>query len=235
MSMECFISKFSDKGGRENNEDYVAIAENIFVLADGLGGHSNGETASRVAVEFIINNAHDLRDIGNDSMQEMITAVNTEVYNKRIGNMATTVVAAFVKNDYFNYLNVGDSRLYYFRNNKLYLQSKDHSVTQACVDIGEITAKEIRFHPDRNKLTKVLGLKNEIICNRKFIPFKMKKNDAFCLCSDGFWEYVFEEDMELLLKESRTPQEWLNSMLEKVMQRVEDNNDNLSAICVYVK
>ena len=233
--MECFIAKYSDKGGRENNEDYVGIAENVFVLADGLGGHSNGETASRVAVEYILKKSEKVDVVDNASMQKLILEVNKEVCEKRIGNMATTVVAAFVHDDYFNYLNVGDSRLYYFRNNKILMQSKDHSVTQACVDIGEITYDEIRFHPDRNKLTKVLGLNDEIVPNRKFEPIKIKRNDAFCLCSDGFWEYVYEMDMISTLKESKTPQEWLKKMLEIAMTRVAVNNDNMSAVCVYIK
>ena len=232
--MECFIAKYSDKGGRDNNEDCVGISENVFIVADGLGGHSNGETASKTAVDFILNNSVRLTDISNAAMQRLIEDVNTEVCNNRVGNMATTIVAAFVSNGMFNYFNVGDSRLYYFRKDKIILQSKDHSVTQACVDMGEIKPKEMRFHPDRNKLTKALGLKEDIVSNRKFEPFRIQSGDAFLLCTDGFWEYIFEKEMEKLLKKSRTPQDWLDNMLQKVISRVEANNDNMSVICVYM-
>jgi len=112
--MECFICKYTDKGGRENNEDFVAITEDTFVLADGLGGHSNGEIASKLAVEYIINRADEMISIDNKGLHELISDVNQVVVANRMGDMATTIVAAFVRNGYFNYFNVGDSRLYYF-------------------------------------------------------------------------------------------------------------------------
>lgn len=233
--MECFIAKYSDKGGRDNNEDYIGISENVFVLADGLGGHSNGETASKTAVEFVLENAETIRSIDNDTMHDYIVRANKAVFDNRVGNMATTIVSAFVKEGYFNYLNVGDSRLYYFRRGKIILQSRDHSVTQACVDMGEIKPEKMRFHPDRNKLTKALGLKSDIQISQKFNPIEIECGDAFLLCSDGFWEYLYEKEMIKYLSKSYTPQEWLERMLKKIMTRVGKNNDNISAICVYIR
>ena len=233
--MECFICKYTDKGGRENNEDFVAITEDTFVLTDGLGGHSNGETASKTAAEYIINRADTIASIDNEAMHHIIEAVNQMVFEHQIGNMATTIVAAFVRNGHFNYFNVGDSRLYYFRDNHILLQSRDHSVTQACVDMGEIKPEEMRFHPDRNKLTKALGLKSKIGVSQKFDPVKMKCEDSFMLCSDGFWEYIYEDEMISCLCKSNTPQEWLVQMIEIVKTRVKKCNDNMSAICVFVR
>lgn len=233
--MECFICKYTDKGGRDNNEDFVAITENTFVLADGLGGHSNGETASKTAAEYIINRADTIASIDNEAMHRIIEAVNQMVFEHQIGDMATTIVVAFVRNGYFNYFNVGDSRLYYFRDNHILLQSRDHSVTQACVDMGEIKSEEMRFHPDRNKLTKALGLKSKISVSQKFAPIEMQCEDSFMLCSDGFWEYIYEDEMISCLCKSNTPQEWLAQMVEIVKARVKKCNDNMSAICVFVR
>ena len=233
--MECFISKYTDKGGRDYNEDSIGILENTFVLADGLGGHDNGEIASRLAVDYVIETAKTISSVDNDTMHRIIDGANNAVYTGRKGNMATTVVAAFVKDNLFNYMNVGDSRMYYFRDGKLFMQSKDHSVTQMCVDLGEISPKEMRFHEERNRLLKALGLKPDIHIPQEFTPLEVKPEDAILLCSDGFWEYIYEKEMEKYLKKYRTPQEWMQNMLGKMSKRIEPGNDNMSAICVYIK
>lgn len=242
--MELFISKFTDKGGREKNEDSIGISEHTFVVADGLGGHSCGEKASFLVIDYILKYCVDLEEIGNDKMQKIISDLNDIVYDEKIrnteyGNMASTVVAAFTYKDMFNYLNVGDSRLYYFRDNKILFQSRDHSVTQACVDLGEISKDEMRFHEDRNKLTKVIGLDKCLKISDEFEPIKMKRDDAVLMCSDGFWEHIVEKDMISLLKKSSTPQQWLDKMNKLIAKNISrnniKNNDNLSAICLFVK
>ena len=238
--MEFFVSKYTDKGGRELNEDCIGILTDVFVVADGLGGHMSGEVASRNVVEYIIDNYANIEDIENSIMHNIIRDVNSEVYNLKIsdksyGNMASTVVAAFLKNGRFNYFNVGDSRLYYFRNGKIILQSKDHSVTQACVDLGEIRREDMRFHDDRNKLTKAIGLTEDIKIVNVFNSMELFENDAILMCTDGFWEYVLEKEMEKTLKKSETPQQWLDAMLKKLSKRIKKNNDNLSAIAIFVK
>lgn len=233
--MEYFVCKYTDKGGRTNNEDCVGLAEGVFVLADGLGGFAKGEVASGKAVEYILDNTTGLQSIDNEMMHCIIDKVNREIYDNRIENMATTIVAAYIHNGFFNYFNVGDSRMYYFRNSKILLQSKDHSVTQARVDMGEIKPEQMRFHPDRNMLTKALGLKNEIHVSQKFEPLEIRCNDAFLMCSDGFWEYVNEKEMIECLNKSDTPQQWIDRMLKIVNKRIKPKNDNMSAIGVFIR
>lgn len=238
MPMELFFSQYTDKGGRANNEDSVGISEWMTVVADGLGGHADGEVASRACVEYLLGrNLPDVPD--NAAMHRLIEEVNAAVWQtkdaaKAPSNMATTVVAAFVKDGMFNYFNVGDSRLYFFRNHKLFFRSKDHSVTQACVNMGTITEAQMRFHEDRNKLTKVLGIDRNLKLNQDFQPFPLLAGDAYLLCTDGFWEYVWEKEMEKGLKKAHTPQEWLAFMLKKLQKRVPENCDNQSAVCVFV-
>lgn len=233
--MEYFVCKYTDKGGRTNNEDYVGITENVFVLADGLGGFAKGEVASRMAVEYIINNTYEIKSIDNDALHDVINKVNRKIYDNRIDNMATTIVVAYIFNGYFNYFNVGDSRLYYFRNSKIIIQSKDHSITQLCVDMGEIKPEQMRFHPDRNVLTKALGLKSDIHIPQKFEPIEIRCNDAFLLCSDGFWEYINEKEMIKCLEKSDTPQQWIDKMLTIVNKHIGPGNDNMSAIGVFIR
>ncbi len=238
--MELFVRKYTDKGGRDNNEDSVGISESTFVLADGLGGHKSGEIASQLVVDYLIKNYSRINDISNAKMHGIINELNGIVCdaketNSSLGDMASTVVAAFVKDGIFNYFNVGDSRLYYFRNNKIILQSKDHSVTQACVDLGEIKREEMRFHKDRNKLTKVIGLDRNLKVLNSFNPIEVQCDDAILMCSDGFWEYISEKDMEKTLKKSKSTQQWLELMLKIVNTHIKKNSDNLSAIVVLVK
>lgn len=237
MKVEYYC--YTDKGGRKNNEDYLGIAGAVYIVADGLGGHSCGEVASREVVEYLKERYDGISDLGNESMHEIIEDVNSYICKLKkdkpeYENMASTVAAGFVVNGMFNYLNVGDSRMYYFRKNKILLKSKDHSVTQALVDMKEIKEKQMRFHEDRNKLTKVIGIKEKINIKDVFTAFPVESGDAFLLCSDGFWEYVLEKEMLKSLKSSRNPEEWMRKMLVFHSKRVEGNHDNNSAVCVKI-
>ena len=238
--MEIFVGKYSDKGGRNNNEDCVGVLKNTFVVADGLGGHQCGEVASQMVVDYILKKAECLEDIENATMHVLIQELNTVICmaknkDNSLGNMASTVVAGFVFGEKFNYLNVGDSRMYYFRNKDIMIQSKDHSVTQACVDMGMIEKEDIRFHEDRNKLTKVIGLSSKLKILNVFEPIEMQKDDAVLLCTDGFWEYINENEMVDLLITSQTPQKWIEKMLKVIKKRTQKDSDNLSVVAVFVK
>lgn len=237
--MEILACKYTDKGGRKNNEDSVGISDGVYVVADGLGGHSCGEKASAMAVDYILGNYSGLTDIANGAMHDIIRGVNRYIWNekqnnRKYGNMATTVVAAFVSGVLLNYLNVGDSRFYLFRNNRIILQSRDHSMTQMSVDMGEIGRNRMRFHEDRNKLTKVLGLNETLRIVEEFEPVAVEAGDAFLMCTDGFWEYIDERRMQKLLRRSATPQQWMASMINTISRNVKGGNDNLSAICAMI-
>lgn len=238
--METFVCKYSDKGGRPNNEDAIAAGDGIYVLADGLGGHSCGEIASSMTVDFIMKHYNHVESIDNETMHNIINNTNRHIYDAKLANsqyhnMASTVVAAYIQDGMFNYFNVGDSRMYYFRRNKIFLQSHDHSLTQLAVDMGEIKPSAMRFHEDRNKLTKVLGLSENLRIAENFSAFAVEEGDAFLLCSDGFWEYIEEKQMQKILRKSETPQQWMSGMLKEISHNVKEHNDNLSAVCVMVK
>ncbi|MCM1307621.1 MAG: protein phosphatase 2C domain-containing protein [Butyrivibrio sp.] len=238
--MKVLACKYTDKGGRKKNEDSVGISKNIYVVADGLGGHSCGEKASAMAVDYILDNYSGLTDIGNDVMHNIISDVNMHIWNEKqndpsYGNMASTVVAVFASGGLLNYLNVGDSRFYFFRNNELVVQSRDHSMTQMSVDLGEITPDCMRFHEDRSRLTKVLGLNETLRIVERFEPVAAEAGDAFLMCTDGFWEYIDERRMQKLLRRSKTPRQWMDSMVRYISRHVKGSNDNLSAICAMIR
>ena len=150
--------------------------------------------------------------------------------------MKTTLAALLIGKKDVQCGHIGDSRVYWFRHKKLMGRTLDHSVPQMLVAAGEINPSEIRHHPDRNKLLRVLGVEWEsprfTLCKK---PMHVWPGDAFLLCSDGFWEYIEEDEMLDLYHEHRRPDAWLAAMKETVEKRgaeSEGTADNFSAIAV---
>lgn len=234
---------YTNKGSRNHNEDYYDYffkdGNGVFVVADGLGGHKFGEVASKFVTEFIMQRVQKSIKFADEELLLLIEQANTALIeaqrldlNKK--DMRTTLVCGIIKDKLFKYFNVGDSRLYYFKNGCLYRQTKDHSVSQVAVSMGEISMAEIRMHDDRNKLLKVIGNEEKLNINKIEPSILMEKGDAFLLCSDGFWEYVYETEMELDLVKSLSPEQWCEYMLKRLMHRVTNNNDNFTVICAFI-
>ena len=227
--MKINTAVYSNSGGHDINEDsYLCnAAKGLFIVADGLGGHTSGEKASAAAIEYLNENCTGGYDSGK--IKELIDGANKRVFDLMSGK--TTIAAAFAENGFFSYTNVGDSRVYYFRNNRLFAVSKDHSVCQAAVDAGMMSADEIRGSEDRSKLMKVLGDTEVIDINRNYPKIKMQEGDAFIVCSDGFWDYVYESEAEADLLKSDSAADWLKFMLKRHMHRSRNSGDNYTAIC----
>ncbi|HIQ74238.1 MAG TPA: serine/threonine-protein phosphatase [Candidatus Cottocaccamicrobium excrementipullorum] len=234
---------FSNPGGRENNEDYVGMYQNgqswCFVLADGLGGHGKGEVASKLAVEAAIKEFA-LRGPGEETLkasfdqaQRAILEGQREDYRAR--DMKTTLVILHVSENQLWWGHIGDSRLYYFQKGKLRERTLDHSVPQMLVAAGQLKEKQIRNHPDRNRLLRVLGVdwdspKYQIAESRK-----REERQAFLLCSDGFWELIDEKKMQHCLKKASSPKEWAELMESIVRKNGQGKNmDNYSAVTVWI-
>lgn len=234
-------ASLSKAGTRKYNEDYLQIAtisdRSCFVVCDGLGGHESGDVAARIAATAFSDNfyyADDLSEFLSDAFtkaQKNIELKQKEKVSKK--NMRTTVVCMVTdeKNIYIGH--IGDSRLYCFRKNGTYTRTLDHSLPQLLVQSNTISEAEIRNHPNRNMLLKVMGDKWEEPLYEIQEPVNINDFSAFLLCSDGFWEFIHENEMISALTSSTTPQEWLNKM-EKI---VEQNGhlkemDNYTAIAV---
>lgn len=136
-----------------------------------------------------------------------------------------------------SWAHLGDSRIYHFVDGKLVFCTFDHSVSRMAVLAGEISLEQVRFHKDRSKLLKVVG--KEECSAPEYGECILEENcqHAFLLCTDGFWEYVTEQEMEETLAKNHDPNAWLNDMyhilIEKVKQRNE-SNDNHSAIAIFL-
>lgn len=225
---------YSDVGGRSNNEDaYLAKRLSkgyLFIVADGLGGHDYGEIASCSAVnavkEFMVNN-----DSGN--IVEAIYYANNVVLDlqkKHSSQMKTTIVLAYITENKTAIAHVGDSRLYAFKHGKVIHQTVDHSLSQLAVSAGEILPEDIRNHEDRNVLLRVLGGSDNL--KVELSEFQNSEYDALLLCSDGFWEYVLESEMESELSKSKLANKWLYKMKSIQQSRAPERCDNNTAIAV---
>lgn len=232
---------YTNEGGRKNNEDSYECAERIWVLADGLGGHDFGEIASSSVAKKTISLWKKADEpIDDNNLISLIEEVNSDLLKlqqekEAASSMRTTLVFSVTDGKTLKFANVGDSRFYYFRNNKIIAQSEDHSVSAAVAKLGEIRYEDIRFNEDRNKLLKVIGNTEDLKLKKLYEPISLQPGDAFLLCSDGFWEYVYEQEMEIDLTKSDSPKAWLEFMAKRIFLRTENNdNDNLTAICVFV-
>lgn len=231
----------SECGGREINEDSVFVrSENgrlAAVVADGLGGCGQGKTASEAAVKTISENFDKVTSLNIGQMNEVLEQANQSILacQTRTTKMKSTAVvfAADIEKRRYIWAHIGDSRLYHFVNGRIASQTKDHSVSQIKVEMGEITEAQIRSDTDRSRLVRALGVDEEKIKPSVSLIYSVKKKDdvnAFLLCSDGFWQYVLEEEMEETLLRSNSPDEWLNKMQNMLLSRLCSGADNYSAI-----
>ena len=238
-----FYDLLSNAGGRENNEDSVGMYQNeqeyCFVLADGLGGHGKGEVASRLAVETCVNvfaqegAGEEVLSQSFDQAQQAILKGQKEDYHAQ--DMKTTLVLLHVGEEEIRWGHIGDSRLYYFKNKKLAERTLDHSVPQMLVAAGQIKEKQIRNHPDRNRLLRVPGIDWDAPKYQIGEMTAREGSQAFLLCSDGFWELIDEKKMQHCLKKAKTPGQWLTLMEEIVKKNGQGKNmDNYSAVAVWL-
>jgi len=229
----------SECGGRSINDDTVRVVQKgdcvwAFV-GDGLGGYAGGQQASQAAAKALMEAGRRGSLLMDAQLIEAAAQANQAVFQvqeQRQGRMKTTLVFLVIEDGRARWMHVGDSRLYHFRGCHLLKQTTDHSVSQMAVLMGEITPHEIRFHEDRNRVLRALGGDN---AKPELSPTVMLTGgeDVFLLCTDGFWEYVYEAEMEETLLQSASPEEWLKRMENILHTRTPSDNDNYTAAAVF--
>jgi len=223
---------------RTVNEDAYLVAPPIFVVADGMGGHADGEFASRTVVEEFTRLAE-----GYDPTRgtETVTAV-LEASQRRLlehGRLGmrgpgTTVVAALLVEDdgepAWLLVNLGDSRIYAVRGGALEQVSTDHSVVQELVDSGEITAAEADEHPERHVITRALG--GPRLEPPDFFVLPVTEVERLLLCSDGVSGLVDDDRIAAILAESPDPRDAADRLVAAALEAGGD--DNATAVVVDV-
>ena len=224
-------------GGKPKNEDTILVDHGAkrltAIVADGLGAHGGGEIASRVAADALKGSLPATGATQPDALALCFDAANRAVLSHQtIGvAMKSTAVMLVVEGGQAVYAHVGDSRGYMIRGGRVRCQTMDHSASQLAVLRGAITSAEVRFHDGRSRLLRALGA--DEAPNEEITPLDAPRpGDAYLLCSDGFWEYVTEEEMVVDLCKSSTAGIWLSFMLSRIGARVPRDHDNLSAIAV---
>ncbi len=231
-------------GDRKVNEDSIGVFKNgygaCFIVCDGLGGHGMGDVASGIVRDVFGNLFSKTDDIVNFTGETLTAAQEVLMTEQTVRNekrkMKTTAVSLTTDGKTVYIGHIGDSRLYAFSRGKVKFRTIDHSVPQMLALSRQIKEEEIRYHPDRNLLLRVMGTDWDSPMYELHEPITLKKYQAFLLCSDGFWELIDEKTMCSLLKKSKSAEEWLNNMTEIVKHNGENKDmDNYSAIAVWNK
>ncbi len=237
------ISLICKKGGRDYNQDYAAFYESggfcFLAVADGLGSYDGSEVAAELAVKgaakaFMRAVQKGDSPLSKNSTTRMFKRAHASIRKAKelapeLYGSCTTLATAITDENRITIAHTGDTRAYLIRDGKILHFTKDHSLARLAAERGEITYAEIRTHADQNKLFRVLG-SDKYVQPDVFEYSEIKYGDAVVLCSDGFWEYVWESDLVALLNGSSSAEEAMKKAESILLDRAPSYNDNYSAI-----
>ncbi|WP_461810034.1 Stp1/IreP family PP2C-type Ser/Thr phosphatase [Faecalimonas sp.] len=214
---------------REVNQDYVYVTDkpvghipNLFVVADGMGGHKAGDFASKYAVQVLEEHIRNNSGMGPEVIiTEAVQEANHKIVEKARENtemegMGTTLVVATIIEHTLYFANVGDSRLYLIRDEIKQL-SKDHSLVEEMVRLGGLNEEEAKHHPDKNIITRAIGAKEDVEAD--FFEYHLQKGDIILMCTDGLTNMVDDNEIFKIVKSGR-------DIVETAMKLVEKANEN---------
>ncbi len=234
----CCITDVGQR--RSTNQDFVYASEepvgnlpNLFVVADGMGGHRAGDFASRYTVEVILKSVRADRERNPIRIiRKAIETANLKVLEKanssdELAGMGTTVVAATVIGHYIYVANVGDSRLYLIRDTIEQI-TKDHSLVEEMVRIGEINREQARNHPDKNIITRAVGVSSRVRID--FFDIKLERGDIILMCSDGLSNMIDDDEIERIIKEGSDLPEIALELIGEANQN--GGKDNIAVVLI---
>ncbi|MBF0538554.1 MAG: serine/threonine-protein phosphatase [Nitrospirae bacterium] len=239
-------------GGRSENQDnWNAVTDEqngryCFVVADGLGGYKGGQLASQIAVNTVteyfarINEDNVSKELTNAMLAAHNAIKEKSASDQNLRNMQSTCVVVVILGDKIFWAYVGDSRLYIYRQGQPLYKSKDHSVVQLLVDMGEVTPEAVKDHPDRNRVLRTLGMPEELKPAVYTNGIPLQSGDYILICTDGFWQYVVDSDLQnLSLHFTNVPaQKIIDIMVKgivKIAQETKENYDNITAQLIIVR
>jgi protein phosphatase len=218
---------------RQQNEDAFHAEENLYIVADGMGGHNAGEVASALAVSTVRSGARmGIRTA--DQFRELVQQANTAIYTASLDDstqsgMGTTLTGVAVipgEEPRILIANVGDSRTYLFRSGALTRLSVDHSYVQELVNEGIITPEEARVHPRRNIVTRAMGIDRTVQVD--VFSHLVRTGDRLVLCSDGLVDEVADIDIARVLTEHSHPQDTAEALV--LVANANGGRDNTTVI-----
>ncbi len=234
---------YTSQGNRKENEDSALCetvgTEKIYaVLADGLGGHGGGRTASQLCLQSMSQCGKSADFPTQEQVRGWMEQANRSINERRDGpnRMKTTAVFLCICGNQAIWAHIGDSRLYHYYNGQFVEVTQDHSITQIAVIQGEITRDEMPFHPDRSRLIRCMG--SEDFEPSIHAPVTLSPGvHAFLLCSDGVWETLREGEILTDLHKSADPRQWLEFLRIRGEKRRVDIKeiDNNTAVALFVQ
>ena len=223
---------------RERNEDTVAICENgtkekLLIVADGMGGHKDGEKASHIALNHITKRFESISSVGNKEdaiswIQTTVGEANVEIFkyvteHPESQGMGTTIVLAVLTPAFLLIGNIGDSSGYVYKNKKLHKITVDHTLVNLLVKSGELTEEEAKNHPKKNVLMKALGSSTNIEMDIFNVELGV---DGIFLCSDGLTNMLSDAQIVKVLNDNTSIKEKLEKLVFKANNR--GGNDKIS-------
>ena len=226
---------------RKLNQDFVYASDepvgnlpNVYIVADGMGGHNAGDFASKCTVETI---TREIRGCFEKNairiLSKAIMVANERIRQKaredeRLYGMGTTVVAATCIGKYLQVANVGDSRLYIINEEEVRQVTRDHSLVEEMVRMGGIDRKAARNHPDKNIITRAIGARDTIEID--FFNEELQDGDIVLMCSDGLSNMLEDEEIGKILRKKGS----LEERAEKLVEAANNNGgkDNIAVIII---
>lgn len=245
------IAMLSRRGGRERNEDACGHwgwgrpgqeGPVCGVLADGAGGHGAGDVASQTAVAAVLESFAARPACEPARVRELIDLANRAVVAGQAASEATRDMRSTLvvwlcdpARATAAWGHSGDSRLYCFRNGRLLMRTRDHSLYQSMIEAGLADPAALRGNPQRNVLIACLGSVEHFEAEVLAQELALSAGDAFLLCSDGFWEPLAEEEMESALQQASSVQAWIDALEQAIARQARAGQDNYSALAVWYR
>lgn len=226
---------------RSLNQDYVYAVdhpigklENLFLVADGMGGHNAGEYASKTAVDLVVNEV-----ISNENekpvavLEQAIVSANHALYGEAACNpakagMGTTFVAATISDNHLYVANVGDSRLYTVDKEGLHQITRDHSLVEEMVRRGGMNESEAAHHRDKHVITRAVGAEDKVRVD--FFDVHLTGEEQILMCTDGLTNMVENEQIGEILTEQTNPKEKAEKLVNTANQN--GGKDNITVIVI---
>lgn len=234
-------SGITDTGSkRKNNQDSIFFSDepvgslpNLYIVADGMGGHRAGDKASRMAIDITV------EFIKKSTLENPIAILkramifaNNEIYKSAnkdpdLVGMGTTMVAAVALEEKLYVANVGDSRLYVV-NNDIRQITMDHSLVEEMIRSGELERKKGRNHPEKNIITKAMGSRDEVVPD--FFEIDMEPDDKYVLCSDGLSNMVEDDEIRDIVVDYHDIKDATRALVDRA--NYYGGSDNISVVIV---
>ena len=226
---------------RETNQDYMYTSEtavgslpNLFLVADGMGGHAAGDFASRFTVEKMVEHIRGSQAEGIVALlKEAVTEANRKLF-KEAGQdvsksgMGTTIVAAVVEGNHLYTANVGDSRLYVMNAAGITQITRDHSLVEEMIRLGEMDKSEAKEHPDKNIITRAVGVMSDVAVD--FFETELEAGDVVLMCSDGLSNMIEDEDIRQIVLEEKDVVRTVERLVEAANQN--GGKDNITVVLI---